>query len=114
MDQRNGYSQRPPSPAYVSISENSAHPIVGGDGTVYVGLGKNIYALDPANGAPLWTYATTGFIQSSPLIGPVTGGKALLYVPSRDQNLYEIWRLGVADLDAYNLLDGRCNRASPP
>ena len=71
-------------------SETSAYPIVGGDGTVYVGLGNNVYALDPATGAQLWTYATTNFIQSSPLIGPVTGGRAILYVPSRDHNLYAI------------------------
>jgi outer membrane protein assembly factor BamB len=83
----------PPSsavPPYVSVSETSAQPIVGGDGTVYVGLGKNIYALNPVDGTQLWTYATTNYIQSSPLIGPVTGGKAHLYVPSRDQNLYAI------------------------
>ena len=78
------------SPAYVSVSETSGQPIVGGDGTVYVGLGRNIYALNPATGAQLWTYATTNYIQSSPLIGPVTGGKARLYVPSRDHNLYAI------------------------
>jgi outer membrane protein assembly factor BamB len=79
------------SPPYVSVSDEiSAQPIVAGDGTVYVGLGKNIYALNPTSGAPLWTYATTNYIQSSPLIGPVTGGKALLYVPSRDHNLYAI------------------------
>ena len=77
-------------PPYISVSEGSAQPIVGGDGTVYVGVGKNIYALNPVSGAPLWTYATTNYIQSSPLIGPVTGGKALLYVPSRDHNLYAI------------------------
>ena len=71
-------------------SETSAQPIVGGDGTVYVGLGNNIYALNPATGATLWTYATTNYIQSSPLIGPVTGGRAILYVPSRDHNLYAI------------------------
>jgi PKD repeat protein len=59
----------------------------------------NIYALNQASGAQLWNYATprpcatcgpTNYIQSSPLIGPVTGGKARLYVPSRDHNLYAI------------------------
>ena len=78
------------TPLYISVSESSAQPIDGGDGTVYVGLGKNIYALNPVNGTQLWTYATTNQIQSSPLIGPVTGGKARLYVPSRDHNLYAI------------------------
>jgi outer membrane protein assembly factor BamB len=74
----------------IPVSEYSAQPIVAGDEKVYVGLGKNIYALDPDTGKPLWTYATTNFVQSSPLIGPVTGGKAVVYVPSRDHNLYAI------------------------
>ena len=71
-------------------SESSAYPIVDRDGTVYVGLGNTVYALNPATGAQLWKYATTNFIQASPLIGPVTNGRAVLYVPSRDQNLYAI------------------------
>jgi hypothetical protein len=74
-------------------SESSAYPIVGGDETVYVGLGNSVYALNPATGAQLWTYATTNFIQSSPLLGAVTGGRAILYVPSRDQHLYAISNL---------------------
>ena len=57
-------------------SESSAYPVVGGDGTVYVGMGNSIYALNPATGThpaqTLWTYATTNCIQASPLIGPVT------------------------------------------
>ena len=77
-------------------SETSAYPVVGGDGTVYVGMGNSIYALNPATGTTttppttLWTYATTNLIQASPLIGPVTNGRAILYVPSRDHNLYAI------------------------
>jgi hypothetical protein len=80
----------------IPVSEVSAQPIVAGDGKVYVGLGKAIYALDPDTGNPstppkqLWTYATTNYIQSSPLIGPVAGGRAVVYVPSRDHNLYAI------------------------
>jgi hypothetical protein len=59
-------------------------------------LGNSIYALNPATGSPttpptqLWSYATTNFIQSSPLIGRVTNGRAILYLPSRDHNLYAI------------------------
>ena len=70
-------------------AETSGHPIVGSDGTVYVGMGTTIYALSTA-GAQLWKYSTTNSIEASPIIGPVTGGKALLYVPSRDHNLYAI------------------------
>ena len=94
-------------------SETSAQPIVGGDDTVYVGLGNTIYALNPATGSPttpptqLWTYATTNFIQSSPLIGPVTNGRAILYVPSRDHNLYAISSPRPEHHHAHDLLDGR-------
>ena len=65
------------------------HPIVGSDGTVYVALGTSVYAVDGL-GTQLWKYATTNAIEASPLIGPAVGGKAVLYVPSRDHNLYAI------------------------
>lgn len=74
-------------------SENSAYPIVGADGVIYLGLNMSVYALSPA-GSVLWTYATTNFIMSFPLIGgtaaPETGGPAVLYLPSRDHNIYKI------------------------
>lgn len=78
-------------PSYIPVSETSAQPIVGADGTVYVGLGTSVRALNPATGAQLWSFPTTNFIQSLPLIGPITpDGQAVLYVPSRDHNLYVI------------------------
>ena len=46
-------------------SENSAYPIVGADGVIYLGLDMSVYALSPA-GNVLWTYATTNFIMSYP------------------------------------------------
>jgi hypothetical protein len=70
-------------------SEQAAHPIVGSDGVVYVGMGTKVYALNSA-GTQLWSYATTNNIEASPLIGPCTGGMAVLYLPSRDHNLYAI------------------------
>ena len=41
-------------------------------------------------GKQIWKYATTNSIESSPLIGPIINAKAVLYVPSRDHNLYAI------------------------
>jgi hypothetical protein len=74
-------------------AETSAYPIVGADGVVYVGLNKSVYALSPA-GNVLWTYPTTNFMISFPLIGgtadPATGGLAVLYLPSQDHNIYKI------------------------
>ena len=106
--QKSLYAVKPdgnPNPKWVfgpinTGSETSAYPIVAGDDKVYVSLGNTIYALDPNTGTPttpprlLWKYATTNFLQSSPLIGPVTGTgsnkRAVLYVPGRDTNLYAI------------------------
>src|SRR6185369_17166343 len=68
--------------------------IIVADGVIYVGLNMSVYALSPAAGNVLWTYPTTNFIMSFPLIGgtadPATGGPAVLYLPSRDHNIYKI------------------------
>jgi hypothetical protein len=70
-------------------SATGGHPIVGTDGTVYVALATTVYALSSA-GTQLWKYATTNTIESSPLIGPIVNGKAVLYVPGRDHILHAI------------------------
>ena len=76
-----------------SGSETSAHPIVGADGVVYVGIKRGIYALSAATGTQLWAYQTTNFIQAMPVIDgpPLNGtGTATIYVPSRDGKIYKI------------------------
>jgi len=76
-----------------SGSETSAHPIVGADGVVYVGIKNGIYALSAATGQQHWAYQTTNFIQAMPVIdGPPLGGTgpAVIYVPSRDTKIYKI------------------------
>ena len=70
-------------------TQTSGHPIAAPDGTVYVALGTAIYHLSSA-GSQIWKYATTNSIESSPLIGPSINSKAVLYVPSRDHNIYAI------------------------
>lgn len=73
--------------------EVGAFPVVGADGTVYVALGKGLYAFSPT-GTPLWNYQTTNYIISSPAMGgnaaPATGGTATIYVGSKDRNVYAI------------------------
>ena len=88
-----------------SGSEFSAFPIVGADGTVYAGLDRGVYAFRPCPSPPsapcstggqvLWSYQTTNFIISSPIIGgsaTPTGGQAqaILFIGSTDQKLYAI------------------------
>lgn len=66
-------------------------PIVGSDGTVYAGAKDyaptgSIYALNPANGATLWSIITGNIIESSPAIG----ADGTLYIGSYDDRLYAI------------------------
>ena len=74
-------------------SSASAYPIVGADGVVYVGFGQGVYAFTPA-GTLVWSFLTTNSIISFPCIGgtatAANGGLAILYLPSRDHNLYAI------------------------
>jgi len=70
-----------------------ALPLIGGDGTIYVGMGTGIYAFRP-DGALLWKYFTTNFLSAMPSLGgnatPGAGGTAVLYLPSLDHKLYAI------------------------
>ena len=64
-------------------------PIVGANGTIYVGARDNgstgtVYALNPSNKAVLWSYTTGNLIQSTPALGP----DGTLYIGSYDDGLY--------------------------
>jgi hypothetical protein len=76
-------------------STYSAFPIIGGDGTVYVGFNRGIYAFAPdGNGAPLWKYDTTHMVISYPVLsGTATagsGGRAVVYIGSQDHKVYAV------------------------
>ncbi|NOU94920.1 PQQ-binding-like beta-propeller repeat protein [Paenibacillus sp. LMG 31456] len=61
-------------------------PVIGADGTIYMGSGDtNLYAFNP-DGTVKWKFATGGEIYSSPTIGK----DGTLYVASNDKNLYAI------------------------
>ena len=56
------------------------------DGVVYIGsMGGNVYALNSANSAKLWSYATGGAVWSSPAV--VNG---VVYIGSMDGNVYAL------------------------
>jgi len=56
----------------VSFSQQVAvAPAIGFDGTIYVGsYDGSFVALNPDNGAELWSYTAGGWVSSSPTIGP--------------------------------------------
>lgn len=73
--------------------EVGAFPVIGADGTIYAAIGTGLYAFSPT-GTQLWNYQTTNYIISYPAIGgnadPTTGGTAIIYVGSKDRNVYAI------------------------
>jgi hypothetical protein len=61
-------------------------PVVGHDGTIYVGSEDgNVWALNP-DGTTRWTFQTGGPVHSSPAIGP----DGTVYVGSDDKHVYAI------------------------
>jgi|GEM_PF-1135489 len=94
------------------LSQIDSAPTVGADGTIYVGSGNNVYAINPEDGSvvPGWPYATGDLVKATPTIDSVNGN---IYVGSLDDNLYalnslglEQWRLQTGgDLVASAVLD---------
>ena len=65
----------------------SSSPVIGTDGTVYVGSGDwNLYAINP-DGSQKWAFPTGGSIWWS---SPAIGTDGTLYIGSDDRNLYAI------------------------
>jgi outer membrane protein assembly factor BamB len=62
-------------------------PVIGSDGTVYVGSYDNkLYAINGKTGDKLWEFKTEGYVKSSPAIG----SDGTVYVGSGDKKLYAI------------------------
>jgi outer membrane protein assembly factor BamB len=57
-------------------------------GTVYVGVGSGLYALDAATGHVRWTYTTAG-----PVSAPAVAG-GTVYVGSYDGKIYALYAAG--------------------
>jgi outer membrane protein assembly factor BamB len=66
--------------------EVESSPVIGANGTVYVGAGNRVYAVDPATCGVLWSVRTGGEVESSPAVGP----DGTIYVGSADRRLYAI------------------------
>jgi len=81
------------------IGESQSAPALASDGTLYVGAGENLYALDAGDGSikPAWPFTAGGIIKASPRVDGVDG---TVYVGSLDHSLYAVtpdavqkWRL---------------------
>jgi len=61
-------------------------PVIGSDGTIYIGSDDYyLYAISP-DGTEKWSFATGSYVESAPAIGP----DGTIYVGSWDDNLYAI------------------------
>jgi len=61
----------------------SAVPVIGSDGTVYIGnYDKNVYAFNP-DGTLKWTYTTGGYLSGPPAIG----ADGTIYIGNYDDNI---------------------------
>ena len=77
---------------FFDTGEDSSHgssPAVSDDGTVYVGAGDSLFAINQ-NGTLKWKFLTMGLVYSSPVID--TDGT--VYFGSEDCNLYAIYPNG--------------------
>ncbi|HEY9172362.1 MAG TPA: PQQ-binding-like beta-propeller repeat protein [Verrucomicrobiae bacterium] len=83
-------------------------PAIGADGTLYVGTTDYmVNALDGANGAKRWVFATGGYVVSSPAIG----ADGTVYIGSNDQKLYAL--NGATGAKRWEFATGRSVEDSP-
>jgi outer membrane protein assembly factor BamB len=61
-------------------------PAIGADGTVYVGAGTTLYALDKTTGSIKWVFPTNGLIYGTPAVG----ADGSVYIGSGDNNVYSV------------------------
>ncbi|WDE13665.1 PQQ-binding-like beta-propeller repeat protein [Thalassomonas haliotis] len=71
-------------------------PSLSDNGTIYVGVGEKIYALDPRNGETNngWPYVTGGDVVATPTLGKDSQQQDLVYVGSKDFNFYALNQAG--------------------
>ncbi|MBB3061129.1 Ig-like domain-containing protein, partial [Microbulbifer rhizosphaerae] len=76
------------------LSQIDSAPAVAVDGTIYVGSGNNVYALNPEDGTVIsgWPYATGDLVKATPVVDSVNDN---IYVGSLDDNLYALTPLGL-------------------
>jgi outer membrane protein assembly factor BamB len=61
-------------------------PVLGADGSLYVGAGSSVVALDATTGAPKWRFETAGDVESAPTLAP----DGTLYFGADDAKVYAL------------------------
>ena len=61
-------------------------PVIGADGTIYVGSNDSLYAFNPADGSLKWNYTAGVFAATSPALG----ADGTIYFGSVDGNFYAL------------------------
>ena len=86
-------------------------PIIGADGTVYIGSeDNNLYAVNP-NGTQKWSWTdTAGGTNPSLVSSPAIGSDGTIYLGSDDRRLYAINSAGV---EQWSFLTGGSVQSSP-
>jgi outer membrane protein assembly factor BamB len=74
----------------VGTMNRNSSPAIGADGTVYIGTYTGLVAVNPANGAKLWTFLTEGRVDSSAAIAANTAANGTLYVGTSLKAFYAI------------------------
>jgi len=72
---------------YQGFAPLKSAPAIGTDGTIYIGNGRNLCALDPASGAENWC---TFVIASIKLSSPAVGINDTVYIGARDNALHAV------------------------
>jgi outer membrane protein assembly factor BamB len=72
---------------YRGLAPLKSAPAIGTDGTIYIGNGRNLCALDPANGGENWC---TFVVSSIKLSSPAVGINATVYIGARDNKLHAL------------------------
>lgn len=72
---------------YQGFAPLKSAPAIGTDGTIYIGNGRNLCALDPATGAENWC---TFVLASVRLASPTVGTNATVYIGARDNKLHAL------------------------
>ncbi len=96
--------------AFGSQTNMFGSPVLGADGTVYVGAGKfgdGVVALDGATGRQKWAFATGGSVSGSPAIG----ANGTVYVGSENGMVYALD--GTTGVRKWAFLTGKSVISSP-
>jgi outer membrane protein assembly factor BamB len=103
----NGWAQMPGAKLWEFKAEGqmNSSPAIGPDGTIYVGAGQTLYALN-ANGTQRWQHKVKGPIFSSPAVGP----NGQVFFGSLDHRVYGLNEKGTVVL---SYLTGGPVRSSP-